>query len=178
MVQTDDDSPECLWQKMTHENQLNLRAELLATLQKELDPKIIKQLCNAISELAGTILEEEKEWNELDALVQSYIMSNNDALRETGFRILNTLFAFNCEKYMAHKDQLISVLQKGYIGSNLTVRTILSECICTLTTVIQASHVKYISPFLKPIVQTLEQALKEGNEDSVIILLFLINLDA
>ena len=93
------DEASSLWSQIEPTQQEVIKTELLNTLRNELNPKVAKQICQAIAELAGFLLSNNKQWPQLDELVSVYAASN-DVLAETAFRILSTLFAFNSDHYM------------------------------------------------------------------------------
>ena len=167
-------SENCLYIQVTPDIQALVRISLLEILKNELNPKVIKLLCSAISELAGTIIDLDSEWAELDQLVIAYITSNNDALMETGLMLLDTLLALDPTKFMNQRQQLIQLFNNCYTKSKMSIMVLTSECVCTLLTMIETPDVKYFVDFLLPIAKTIEWCYNENNEDHLQRLLICI----
>ncbi len=154
------------WGQIPFTQQEAIKTEILVALRKELNPKVAKQICQAVAELAGLLFDQEKDWPQLDELLAAYI-SSNDLMAETSFRILSTLFALNSDKYMKNVPAVCGLFDAAFQKTSSSVLAMASIAICTLVAEIDTAETK---PFLKysaPVIKTIQQLFTEDNEDTL-----------
>ena len=153
-----------VWNTLSQVDQDEIKKEILESLRKELDPKVSKQICQAIAELAGVIYSHNKEWPELDGLIMEYLQGN-DTLVESAFRILEVQFSLDADRYLKNVPILCQLFDEGIKHISPNCMTSVSMAICTLISNIDTSQVKPFLTYSNYVINTVNVLLNENNED-------------
>lgn len=69
------EEPTPIWNNIDPPTQDTIKYNLLLALKNEINPKVTKVLCQAVGELGAMILDDEKEWADLNTFIHNYIFS-------------------------------------------------------------------------------------------------------
>ena len=155
-----------LWNSVEVSHQEVIKVELLNSLRKELNPKVARQICQAIAELASLIFSNDKAWPELEELIMTYAKSN-DVMAETAFRILGTLFALNSDRYMKNVTALCGLLDIGFQRTSTNALMAASMAVCALVSEIDTSESKPFQKYSTFVINTIAALSNEENEDGL-----------
>ena len=155
-----------MWNNIEPAQQELIKKELLEALRKELNPKVSRQVCQAVAELASLIFSQDKQWPELEELIMTYTKSN-DLMVETAFRILGTLFALNSDRYMKNVPALCSILDTAFQRTATNALMAASMALCTLVAEIDTSETKPFQKYSPYVINTIAALFNEGNEDGL-----------
>ena len=85
---------ESMWEKMTLEGQVNLKARLLDALESETERSIRRNVCDTVSDLAIGTISPEQPWPELYLKLDQWVKGPNFELRESALYIFELMSQF------------------------------------------------------------------------------------
>jgi len=155
-----------LWKNIDPAQQNIIKTELLNALRKELNPKVSRQICQAIAELGGLIFSYNQAWAELEELIMTYVKSN-DIMIESALRILDTLFALNPERYLQNVPIVCGIFDTAFSKTSTNVLLSAAKAMCTLIGGIDTSDTKPFQKYSANVINTIMVLGNEGNEDNL-----------
>jgi hypothetical protein len=155
-----------LWKQIPVPDQETIKTELLAALKKETNPKVIRQICQSVAELAGLLFDQHKDWPQLDELLGVYV-AGNDLMAETAFRILKVLFVRSSEKYLKNTPAVCALFDAAFQKPSRKVLVAASMAVCNLVAEVDTSEAKPFEKYSMPVINTIQLIFTEDNEDAL-----------
>ncbi|KAL9436420.1 hypothetical protein AB3S75_022466 [Citrus x aurantiifolia] len=164
---TRDDSTSFIFTRLAPSTQANLKSVLLVQLQNETNKSIIKKICDAVSELAASVLPDG-DWPELIPFIFQCLVTFNDKIQESALLILSRMSQFVGEVLIAHGDTLHEVFSK-FLGSNnfdLRIAALEATVNFIMNCLPSLGEKERFLDLLPLMMRTLTEALNKGNESS------------
>ncbi|KAH9728478.1 TOG domain-containing protein [Citrus sinensis] len=164
---TRDDSTSFIFTRLAPSTQANLKSVLLVQLQNETNKSIIKKICDAVSELAASVLPDG-DWPELIPFIFQCLVTFNDKIQESALLILSRMSQFVSEVLIAHGDTLHEVFSK-FLGSNnfdLRIAALEATVNFIMNCLPSLGEKERFLDLLPLMMRTLTEALNKGNESS------------
>ncbi|XP_059281812.1 uncharacterized protein LOC132035536 [Lycium ferocissimum] len=160
---TRDDS--FIWPKLTESTQSGIKTVLLTCIQREESKSIIKKLCDTVSELASSILPENK-WPELLPFMFQCVTSELPKLQESAFLIFSLLAQYVGEMLVPYIKDLHSVFMNTLSNSpNPDVRIAGLSAVVNFIQCLSSSNDRdRFQDLLPAMMKTLTEALNSGQE--------------
>ncbi|PHT59422.1 hypothetical protein CQW23_01785 [Capsicum baccatum] len=160
---TRDDS--FIWPRLTGSTQSGIKTVLLTCIQREESKSIIKKLCDTVSELASSILPDNK-WPELLPFMFQCVTSDLPNLQESAFLIFALLAQYVGEMLVPYIKDLHSMFMQTLNNSpNPDVRIAgLSAVINFIQCLSSSNDRDRFQDLLPAMMKTLTEALNSGQE--------------
>ncbi|PHT94025.1 hypothetical protein T459_01907 [Capsicum annuum] len=160
---TRDDS--FIWPRLTESTQSGIKTVLLTCIQREESKSIIKKLCDTVSELASSILPDNK-WPELLPFMFQCVTSDLPNLQESAFLIFALLAQYVGEMLVPYIKDLHSMFMQTLNNSpNPDVRIAgLSAVINFIQCLSSSNDRDRFQDLLPAMMKTLTEALNSGQE--------------
>ncbi|KAM3398197.1 importin-5 [Capsicum galapagoense] len=160
---TRDDS--FIWPRLTGSTQSGIKTVLLTCIQREESKSIIKKLCDTVSELASSILPDNK-WPELLPFMFQCVTSDLPNLQESAFLIFALLAQYVGEMLVPYIKDLHSMFMQTLSNSpNPDVRIAgLSAVINFIQCLSSSNDRDRFQDLLPAMMKTLTEALNSGQE--------------
>ncbi|GAY39951.1 hypothetical protein CUMW_048300 [Citrus unshiu] len=164
---TRDDSTSFIFTRLAPSTQANLKSVLLVQLQNETNKSIIKKICDAVSELAASVLPDG-DWPELIPFIFQCLVTFNDKIQESALLILSRMSQFVGEVLIAHGDTLHEVFSKFLESNNFDLRIAALEATVNfiMNCLPSLGEKERFLDLLPLMMRTLTEALNKGNESS------------
>lgn len=168
-----------LWNELTPEVQQQVKQLLFAALSNENDSAIRHQICDAIGEIGGTLIEHQDQfnqnqpsqnkWPELPGLIMQLLSCPTENLIESGLKILATLFTYASETFVKEKDALSNIFRGGLGNASKNIKLATMEALGSFVEIVEPKHTK---KFEELIPLMLEATYALLNEDETYVNFF------
>ncbi|CAN4091783.1 unnamed protein product [Withania somnifera] len=160
---TRDDS--FIWPRLTESTQSGIKTVLVTCIQREESKSIIKKLCDTVSELASSILPDNK-WPELLPFMFQCVTSDLPKLQESAFLIFALLAQYVGEMLVPYIKDLHSVFMQTLNNSpNPDVRIASLSAVINFIQCLSSSNDRdRFQDLLPAMMKSLTEALNSGQE--------------
>eukprot|EP00826_Nyctotherus_ovalis_P021889 TRINITY_DN1714_c0_g1_i2.p1 TRINITY_DN1714_c0_g1~~TRINITY_DN1714_c0_g1_i2.p1 ORF type:complete len:1100 (+),score=368.01 TRINITY_DN1714_c0_g1_i2:202-3501(+) len=155
-----------LWNAFRPEEQEAIKRELLEVFKKEQDPKVMKQICQAVARLAGQLFIHKQKWPEIEALIMEYI-KGSDFMAENAFRILAELFTVDSGRFMANVGTLQEIFDSGFQRASGSCLVAVAGALCILVTEIDTVDTKIFEKYSAYMINLIEVLYNANDEDNL-----------
>lgn len=155
-----------LWATFQPVEQLAIKNELIVVVKKEADPKVAKQVCQAIARFAGELFVMQQEWPELEALIMEYV-KGSDFMAENAFRILGDLFIVDTDRFMKNKASLQGLFDLGFQRTSGNCLVAVASALCMLIAEIDSSDIKHFQKYSAYLINLIEILYNGNDEDNL-----------
>ncbi|KAK4338997.1 hypothetical protein RND71_040459 [Anisodus tanguticus] len=154
-----------IWPKLTDSTQSSIKTLLLTCIQLEESKSIIKKLCDTVSELASSILPENK-WPQLLPFMFQCVTSDVPKLQESAFFIFSLLAQYVGDMLLPYINDLHSVFINTLSNSpNPDVRIAGLSAVVNFIQCLSSSNDRdRFQDLLPAMMKTLTEALNSGQE--------------
>ncbi|XP_076324305.1 importin-5-like isoform X2 [Tachypleus tridentatus] len=159
--------------KLNSESQAQLKNQLLLTVQQDLSPQLRKKVCDAASELARNLIDEDgnNHWPEFLKFLFDCASSQNTVYKEASLQMFTAvpgIFGNQQNRYLEVIRQML--LQSLQDPTNLNVRLAAVRATTAFLLAHEKEHniQKHLADCLPPLLQVLQQSLEQQNEDFVL----------
>jgi len=157
----------CIWKDLTSETQSIVKEQLLKALEAETNNKVARILCVLISELVGTINNEEQTWNELDTFLYKLVTEGSEIQRTMAYLTMNYSFAYAYARYETHAAELAGLFATTLTKDTLAVKAECVDALCHLLSNAIYSKVEPFTELLPHINTVIQELVKTGNEEKL-----------
>lgn len=111
-----------LWEVINAGPKEFMKSNLLASVQTAQTKDLIHKMCDLLTEIAGSIYEEEeKAWKPLLHLIFQLVNDSDEKKIDGGLTILNGMFAYMIDEFTGHKDELLAIFVAKLAHPNLDI---------------------------------------------------------
>jgi len=124
-----------------------VKNNLFESLLSEQKGNIRHQICDCISEIGSSLIQEKggkEQWNDLVANVFKLIQTGQNNNIESGLVIISGMLAYNIEDFMAYKPQLLEICKMGLNHSDDHIQLAAVECVGSF---VESAEPKESKPF-------------------------------
>ncbi|XP_013772605.1 importin-5-like [Limulus polyphemus] len=159
--------------KLNLESQAQIKNQLLLTVQQDLSPQLRKKVCEAASELAKNLIDEDgnNHWPEFLKFLFDCASSQNLVYREASLQMFTAvpgIFGNQQNRYLDVIRQML--LQSLQDPTNLNVRLAAVKATTAFLVAHEKEHniQKHFIDCLLPLLQVLQQSLEQKDDDVVL----------
>lgn len=172
-----------LWNELTPEVQQQVKQLLFAALSNENDSAIRHQICDAIGEIGGTLIEHQDQfnqnqpsqnkWPELPGLIMQLLSCPTENLIESGLKILATLFTYASETFVKEKDALSNIFRGGLGNASKNIKLATMEALGSFVEIVEPKHTKKFEELIPLMLEATYALLNEDEtygEDALTVI--------
>lgn len=162
-----------LWSELSQQLQVQVKISLFEALNLEDDSSIRHQICDAIGEIGGTLLEHTDPnnpsqvsvnlWPELPGQIMGLLSCSNEILIEAGLKILSTLFGYVPETFAKEKESLFNIFKAGMVSSSKNVKLAAVEAFGSYVEIMEPKHTKKFQELIHQLLETVYALLIEDD---------------
>lgn len=166
-----------IWSELNPEVQAQTKALLFSALSVEEDSAIRHQICDAIGEIGGTLLEHQdpfnqnapskNNWPELPGMIMQLLSCPSENLIESGLKILSTLFTYAAETFVKEKEALLNIFRGGLMHKSKNIKLAALEALGSFIEIVEPKHTKKFEELI-PVLLEATYALLTEDETYVI----------
>eukprot|EP00828_Plagiopyla_frontata_P031997 TRINITY_DN41793_c0_g1_i3.p1 TRINITY_DN41793_c0_g1~~TRINITY_DN41793_c0_g1_i3.p1 ORF type:complete len:442 (-),score=61.87 TRINITY_DN41793_c0_g1_i3:44-1369(-) len=117
---------------------MQIKKDLLLCLESETSTQIRHQICDAIGEIGGSLLQDKQnnQWPELIPSIWALLSSNSNILIESSFKILSQLFNYASDIFIDYGEQLLEIFKCGLLSQDNSIKLTTVEAMSSFITII------------------------------------------
>lgn len=167
-----------IWTELNPQVQTQVKQILFQALGNENDSAIRHQICDAIGEIGGTLMEHqdqfnqgtqpsENRWPELPGIIMQLLSCPSENLIESGLKILATLFTYASETFVKEKEALLNIFRGGLSNGSKNIKLAALEALGSFIEIVEPKHTKKFEELI-PLMLEATYALLTEDENYVI----------
>jgi len=155
-----------LWESLNAESQALVKQALFSALETEAKSNIRHQICDAIAEIGGSLIEDatQNRWPELIGLIWQLLGANRNELIESGLKILATLFTYASDSFKSNKSELQTIFASGMQSDSAPIQEASISALGAYIEVVEHKECKDFEQLIPQILATII-ALLAKDED-------------
>ena len=152
--------------------QTEVKQILFTALSNENDSAIRHQICDAIGEIGGTLMEHQDQfnenmqpsqnkWPELPAVIMQLLSCPSENLIESGLKILATLFTYASETFVKEKEALLNIFRGGLTNTSKNIKLAALEALGSFIEIVEPKHTKKFEELIPALLESVYALLTE-----------------
>lgn len=161
-----------IWNELNAQVQTQVKQVLFQALGNENDSAIRHQICDAIGEIGGTLMEHqdqfnqsnqasENKWPELPGMIMQLLSCPSENLIESGLKILSTLFTYASETFVKEKDALLNIFRGGLTNNSKNIKLAALEALGSFIEIVEPKHTKKFEELIPTMLEATYALLTE-----------------
>jgi len=165
-------SYENIWSQLNQQVQAEVKQILFTALGNENDSAIRHQICDAIGEIGGTLMEHQDQfnenlapsqnkWPELPGVIMQLLSCPSENLIESGLKILTTLFTYASETFVKEKEALLNIFRGGLTNTSKNIKLAALEALGSFIEIVEPKHTKKFEELIPALLEAVYALLTE-----------------
>lgn len=149
-----------------------LQKAILVLLSQEQHEHVREQICDFVSDLAGSILLDdsftpEQQWPSLTQHLLELFATGNDVNIISVFRIFEGLFSHVSSHFSQHSANIAKMFEAGFAHTSIKINLSCLECLSSLVSTLRAKDIKPYRPFSAHVLQLIVKVLATKDEEDL-----------
>jgi hypothetical protein len=158
------------WKTLQSEMKVTLKNELLSVLINEKEKYVKFKICDAITQIAENVYENDENWNELLNYMYSVFTRKYEESEmiqiESSLQLLTSMFGYVCDEVMKGIDVLLGTFKNYFNTNNMTLRARTAQSISEMISICDKKESKLFREFIILILDTTMKCTDDVKEEA------------